>query len=75
MTVDRIGSSKDAAASIQSSVDASFRDSDSLLFHDFMNGNAIIFRHFIKFINTNNTAISKDRSTSFQNTFPSLFVR
>ena len=49
-SVRRVRSCHDAASSIETCVNASFRNSHSLLLHDLVDGNTISFTHFIKLI-------------------------
>ena len=49
-------------------------DSDSLLFHGFVNSYAIIFSHFIKLVDANESTICQDHGASFKAAFPSTRV-
>ena len=65
LSVDGVGGSDNGASSIERRVDSSFGDGDSLLFHNFVNGDSINLGHFIEFINTDNSSISQDHCSSF----------
>ena len=57
LTVDRIGSRNDAAPCVEGGVNASFGDGDRLLLHDFVNGDPVDFRHFVKFVDTDHATV------------------
>ncbi len=64
--IDGVGSCQDAAAGVQSSVDASLGDGDAALFHDLMDSSAIHIWHLVKLINADHTAIPQNHGTSLE---------
>lgn len=55
--IDGVGSCQDAAAGIESSMDAGLGDGDTALFHDLMDSSPIHIWHFVKLINADHPAI------------------
>ena len=49
--VEGVCGSEDRCPGIERGCDSCFGDGDGLLFHDFMDGRAIVFVHFVKLIN------------------------
>ena len=54
-SIDRIGRRKDTASGIETGMNSSLGDGHSLLHHHFVDGDAIFFGHFVKFVNANDS--------------------
>jgi hypothetical protein len=57
LTVDWIGGGNDTTSGVQRGMNTSFGNGDRLLFHDFVNGDSIDFRHLVKFIDTHYSSV------------------
>jgi hypothetical protein len=47
-------------------MNTSLCNSDSLLLHDFVDGDSIDFGHLVEFIDTHHTSIGQDHGTGFE---------
>src|SRR5260221_12624543 len=66
LSINRVRCSHNTTPSVQARVDACFSNRNSVLFHYFMNSNSINIRHFVEFIDANNTSISEDHGSCFK---------
>ena len=60
-----VASGKDRGTGIESGVDTSLSDRDSLLLHSFVNSGLILNVHLVELINATDTVIGKHEGTSF----------
>ena len=74
LTIDRVGSGDDTTSGVERCMDTCFGNGDGLLFHDFVNGNAIDIAHFVEFIDADYTTISQDHGAGFEPSLSCLFV-
>lgn len=65
LSKNRISSRNNWTPCIEWTVNTCLSNSYSLLFHDFVHSNSIIFVHFIELINADNSSVSEDHGTSF----------
>ena len=64
--VEGIGGSEDRRPGIERGRDSCFGDGDGLLLHDFVDGRAIVFVHFVKLIDAAHSHIGQDKRTRLQ---------
>jgi hypothetical protein len=69
-----ISSSKNRCSRVKNSGNTSFSNRNSLLFHSLMNSDSVLHSHFIKLIDTDDSAISKNKSTTFKLELSSRWV-
>ena len=74
LAVDGVRGGDDAAAGVEGGVDAGFGDGDSLLLHDFVDGDAVDVAHFVELVDADNASVCEDHGTGFEAAFPGFFV-
>ena len=74
VAVDRVGSCDNRAAGVEAGVDAGLGNGNSLLLHHFVDSYSVVVVHLVELIDTDDTAIGKDHSASFQVTFSCVLV-
>ena len=73
-TSNGVGSSENTCSSVESGLDTSLGDGDSLLFHSFVNSNLIGDVHLVKLINGTNAVVCQHQSTSLNSELSCLLV-
>lgn len=74
LTVNRISRSDDAAPRVQTGVNTGLCDRHCLLFHDFVDGDAIDIGHLVEFIDTYDTTIGENHSSRLESALSSVLV-
>ena len=63
---NRVGGREDGGARVEDGGDARFGDGDSLLFHCFMDGDAILVAHLVEFIDADDAAVREHHCSAFE---------
>ena len=74
LAVDGVGSGNDRTSCVEGGVDSGFGNGDGLLFHDFVDGDAVDVRHFVEFVNADDAAVGEDHCSGFEAAFAGFFV-
>jgi hypothetical protein len=65
-SVNRVGSSHDRAASVQTRLDTSLGNGDTPLFHHLVDCCSVNVSHLVEFVDANHASISQHHGTRFQ---------
>ena len=72
--VERICSGKHRGSRIQDSGDSSLGNRNSLLLHGFVDGDTILWTHFVEFVDADDATVGEDHRSAFQLEFSGSVV-
>ena len=74
LTIDGVGGGQNRAPGIETGVDASLGNGDSLLLHGLVDSDTVVLAHLVELINADQTTVGQYHGTSLQTTLASIGV-
>ena len=67
---DGVGGGEDGGAGVEDGGDAGFGDGDGLLFHGFVDGDAVFVAHFVEFVDADDAVVGEHHGAALEVEFP-----